>query len=470
MGGPVRDLLLGGRPGPGLHQTTVHSIRTWLVIRDWADAHWRSDGLRTIGMRKAGMQLDMTTYRAEAYDHSRKSPPVAFGDDLTRTAPPYFTVNAMALRLPDMELADPFGASRTCTCVLRILRPGGTPSRTPPPGPRAPPRSTSQPGLYGGGTGGSHDRHGQRIETVRGARAQELVKPTRGAHPRRGVELMVDTGLAQIGAARGAGAAARDGRGPPPQGRLPAFLTVMEQAVQRRRTRRAPSRPGLRAALRRATHDVGSATPRLRAVRRSASATTRRWRPAHTQADEGAALLLTRRSTMVTRRRNCICVSTDMERRTYTNSRGAPLRADAGSELERLHRLTRSDVTTRQPAQGRRLAGHYDELAAAHRAAGGAGAARRPCARAGRERQGPRQILGIPPGPQVVGLQDLLELRLDEGARGYEARSGRPRWAREEGHRGLRSQRRRRARGGAPRHPGVVGAGAGATGPVPARR
>ena len=52
----------------------------------------------------------MTTYRTEAYEVGSRKPAVSYGDtlegDLTRRD---FTVNAMALRLPDLELVDPCG-------------------------------------------------------------------------------------------------------------------------------------------------------------------------------------------------------------------------------------------------------------------------------------------------------------------------------------------------------------------------
>ena len=64
----------------------------------------------TIGCRKDGVTYEITTHRAEAYSPDSRKPDVAFADaietDLSRRD---FTVNAMALRLPDVELIDPFG-------------------------------------------------------------------------------------------------------------------------------------------------------------------------------------------------------------------------------------------------------------------------------------------------------------------------------------------------------------------------
>src|SRR5690606_25218817 len=57
-----------------------------------------------------GHRVEITTYRADAYDGVTRKPVVAFGDDLEGDlARRDFTVNAMALRLPDRVLVDPRG-------------------------------------------------------------------------------------------------------------------------------------------------------------------------------------------------------------------------------------------------------------------------------------------------------------------------------------------------------------------------
>ena len=57
----------------------------------------------------AGSEFEITTHRAEVYVPDSRKPEVTFGDDieldLSRRD---FTINALALRLPDMELIDPF--------------------------------------------------------------------------------------------------------------------------------------------------------------------------------------------------------------------------------------------------------------------------------------------------------------------------------------------------------------------------
>jgi poly(A) polymerase len=113
VGGIVRDLVLGRlHAGADLDLTTdarPDEIET--LLTGWADSVWtQGKAFGTIGVRKHGVTFEITTHRAEAYwAHSRK-PHVVYADDITADlARRDFTVNAMALRLPDAELIDPYG-------------------------------------------------------------------------------------------------------------------------------------------------------------------------------------------------------------------------------------------------------------------------------------------------------------------------------------------------------------------------
>ena len=111
VGGPVRDAFLG-RPVSDLDFTTDATPDEILaIVKPIAEAHWdigRAFG--TIGAKIAGETVEITTYRADAYDGDSRKPEVVFGssleDDLTRRD---FTVNSLALRLPKLELVDPSG-------------------------------------------------------------------------------------------------------------------------------------------------------------------------------------------------------------------------------------------------------------------------------------------------------------------------------------------------------------------------
>jgi len=113
VGGSVRDAILG-RPLAGIDldfTTDARPDAIQEVVGGWADAVW-TQGKRfgTIGAAHRGRRYEITTHRAEAYSPDSRKPEVAFADaveaDLSRRD---FTVNSMALALPDLVLVDPFG-------------------------------------------------------------------------------------------------------------------------------------------------------------------------------------------------------------------------------------------------------------------------------------------------------------------------------------------------------------------------
>ena len=109
VGGPVRDAFLGVAPHDLDLTTSARPEQTEKILAAWGETTWdvgRAFG--TIGARKGSTIVEVTTYRTEAYEVGSRKPQVTYGDtltgDLTRRD---FTVNAMALRLPDLELVDP---------------------------------------------------------------------------------------------------------------------------------------------------------------------------------------------------------------------------------------------------------------------------------------------------------------------------------------------------------------------------
>ena len=201
VGGPVRDLFLG-RPSPDLDFTTdADPDASEAVGAGWADATW-DVGRRfgTIGFRKAGWQLEVTTYRAEEYDPASRKPQVAFGDsledDLLRRD---FTVNAMALRLPALELVDPFGGMRDLHAG--VLRTPGTPEDSFSDDPLRMMRAARFASQLGFAVAPEVEQAmtamAERITIISAERVrEELVKLVCGAHPRAGLDLLVRTGLA----------------------------------------------------------------------------------------------------------------------------------------------------------------------------------------------------------------------------------------------------------------------------------
>jgi poly(A) polymerase len=112
VGGVLRDAVTDRlRDGMDLDFTTnARPDDIERIVRPWAEAVW-TQGKRfgTIGLLKGGRQMEITTHRAEAYRPDSRKPDVAFADqieaDLARRD---FTVNAMALSLPELGLVDPF--------------------------------------------------------------------------------------------------------------------------------------------------------------------------------------------------------------------------------------------------------------------------------------------------------------------------------------------------------------------------
>ena len=126
VGGIVRDTLLGVERGDRDLDFTTEAVPDDIeaIVGDWADAVW-TQGKRfgTIGLRKGDTLIEITTHRAEVYTPDSRKPSVEFADaieaDLSRRD---FTVNAMALRLPDLELIDPFGGA-VDLAALRLRTP-----------------------------------------------------------------------------------------------------------------------------------------------------------------------------------------------------------------------------------------------------------------------------------------------------------------------------------------------------------
>ena len=60
-----------------------------VIVHGWADAIWETGReFGTIGVQKNGLRIEITTFRAEAYDGITRNPVVAYGtnllDDLRR--------------------------------------------------------------------------------------------------------------------------------------------------------------------------------------------------------------------------------------------------------------------------------------------------------------------------------------------------------------------------------------------------
>lgn len=123
VGGCVRDTLLSGEAQPDLDfATSARPGETRRLLASWA-AHVWDIGARfgTISAEQAGRRIEITTYRSDVYAPGSRHPDVTFGQDieidLSRRD---FTINAMAVEIPDFHFLDPFGGLRDLQ--MKILR------------------------------------------------------------------------------------------------------------------------------------------------------------------------------------------------------------------------------------------------------------------------------------------------------------------------------------------------------------
>jgi poly(A) polymerase len=112
VGGLVRDLLLGAPLGHDLDfATSATPPQTERALKAADGKVFRiGEKFGTIGGVFDDLQVEVTTYRAEAYQPGSRKPEVAFGrsllDDLARRD---FTINAIALDPRSGAIHDPFG-------------------------------------------------------------------------------------------------------------------------------------------------------------------------------------------------------------------------------------------------------------------------------------------------------------------------------------------------------------------------
>lgn len=116
VGGAVRDLLLGRHVHDYDFTSSARPEQFEPILREWGhDGFWdmgRKFG--TLGAKRRlsnghDLSAEVTTYRSDQYDRNSRKPEVNYGDslegDLSRRD---FTINCMAVRLPSMELVDPY--------------------------------------------------------------------------------------------------------------------------------------------------------------------------------------------------------------------------------------------------------------------------------------------------------------------------------------------------------------------------
>ncbi len=427
VGGSVRDALLG-RLGDDLDLTTDATPDQILAVVDgWADTTWDAGiAFGTVGLQKKGARVEITTYRSEAYDPSSRKPAVVFGtslqEDLVRRD---FAMNAMALALPDWQQPDAFVDlyGGMADLALGVIRTPGRPEDSFDDDPlrmlRAA-RFASQLGFtVAPDVVAAMTDRAPRIQIVSAERVRgELEKLILGAHPRAGLTLLVDTGLASYVLPE-----------------LPALqleidehhqhkdvyehtLQVLERAIALE-----TDGPDLVLRLAALLHDIGKPA-------------TRRLEPGggvsfHHHEVKGAHLARKRLKALTFGKDvvEAVFLLTEMHLRfhgygqpgtsPWTDAAVRRYVHDAGDQLERLHRLTRSDCTTRNRRRAERLSRAYDDLEV--RIAALAEQEELRAIRPDLDGNAIMELLGLPPGRRVgQAYKHLLALRMEQGPLPYD--------------------------------------------------
>lgn len=436
VGGPVRDALLGRKTNDLDFTTNARPDDILHVVKPLATATWdigRAFG--TIGAKIRGEQIEITTYRADSYDGVTRKPTVEFGDTLEQDlARRDFTVNAMALRVPGPSLVDPTGGVEDL--VATTLRTPSDPTVSFGDDPlrmlRAA-RFASQLGFsLDPATEQAMAELRETLTIVSPERVQgELVKLLRTDDPDHGIRSLVDTGLMELVLPEVPALRLEIDEHHHHKDVYEHSLTVLRQAIELEQERNPGTEPDVVLRLAALLHDIGK--PATRKLEPGGGVSF------HHHDLKGSRMARKRLQALRFDSDTIASVSrlVELHLRFFGYSEGAWTDSavrryvrDAGDELERLHILTRADVTTRNKRKAARLKSAYDdierridELAAAEELG-----AMRP------ELDGNRiqEILGIRPGREVgEAYRYLLDIRLDEGMIGEDAAEQRLRewWA-----------------------------------------
>ncbi len=410
VGGVVRDLLLGREfnDESDLDFTTdATPSETRSLLDGYADAIWtQGEKFGTIGAKVAGRSLEITTHRGEAYRPDSRKPDVTFStkiaDDLARRD---FTINAMAMQLPEPNLIDLFdGAADLHAKRLRT--------------PLSPEESFSDDPLrmmraarFIAGYGFEPDpalveaatNMAERLDVVSPERIRdELDKLLVVEDPSLGLWFLANTGLADRFLPELTGMKLEQDPIHRHKDVLTHTIAVVKNTSPRKRLR-------LAALL----HDVGK--PATRAFGdNGVSFHHHEVVGARMARDRMRALRYSNEDVAAVRKLVFLHLRFHTYGMGWTDSAVRRFVRDAGDELTDLIELTRCDCTTRNKRKAAELSARMDELEARIRALEEAEelASIRP------DLDGEQIMahLGIGPGREVgEALNMLLELRLDEG-------------------------------------------------------
>lgn len=429
VGGPVRDAFLG-RPVNDLDFTTSASPeQIEKIVAPLAEAVWdvgRAFG--TIAAKIEDRVVEITTYRADSYDGVTRKPTVEFGDtldgDLHRRD---FTMNAMALRIPEEVLVDPCGglddllASRLKTPSAPEVSFGDDPLRM-----LRAVRFVSQIGVgIAPDTWEAMVSMAPKIDQISAERVRdELSRLLLTDHPRAGIDALVQSGLASHVLPELAALKDETDEHGRHKDIYEHSLTVLDQAIALEKERFGDDSPDLVMRLAAVLHDIGK--PKTKKIEGS--------QVTFHHHDVVGAKLAKKRLTALRFDQdtvNRVARLIELHLRffgysdqTWSDSAVRRYVRDGGAELEHLHILTRADVTTRNQKKAARLQGAYDELE--QRIAQLREQEELDQMRPELDGQEIMAALQLQPGPLVgKAYRFLLDLRLDEGVVGKEEATAR---------------------------------------------
>ncbi len=425
VGGPVRDAVLGKAVKDLDLTTNAKPDEIQKCLKGWADSIW-DVGIKfgTVGAKVKDYVFEITTYRTEQYEDTSRKPSVEFGktleEDLARRD---FTINAMALRLPNFELVDiyngltdlnnkilrtPLDAQISFSeDPLRMLRAARFMSKL---------DLRPQADLVE-----AMKTLADRLKIVSMERINdEFNKLLLTDKPRPGIELLVETGVAEFFLPE-----------------LPALkleidehhhhkdvyqhsLTVLDQVIDLENKHQPQIEADLVLRIAALLHDIGK--PKTRKFEGEGRVSF------HHHEVVGARLAKKRleklRYSNEIIEQVCLLIELHLRFHGYgdgkwTDSAVRRYVRDAEEQLIRLHKLTRADCTTRNEVKAEKLRNAYNDLE--QRIVELSKQEELKSMRPELDGAEIMKVLGIKPGPEVgKAYQFLLDLRLDKGILGID--------------------------------------------------
>ncbi|MCX6458373.1 MAG: CCA tRNA nucleotidyltransferase [Actinobacteria bacterium] len=425
VGGPVRDAVLGKLVKDLDLTTNAKPEEIQKCLKGWADSIW-DVGIKfgTVGAKVKDYVFEITTYRTEQYEDTSRKPSVEFGktleEDLARRD---FTINAMALRLPNFELVDiyngltdlnnkilrtPLDAQISFSeDPLRMLRAARFMSKL-----DLKPQADLVEAMK---------TLADRLKIVSMERINdEFNKLLLTDKPRPGIELLVETGVAEHFLPE-----------------LPALkleidehhhhkdvyqhsLTVLDQVIDLENKHQPQIEADLILRIAALLHDIGK--PKTRKFEGEGRVSF------HHHEVVGARLAKKRleklRYSNEIIEQVCLLIELHLRFHGYgdgkwTDSAVRRYVRDAEEQLIRLHKLTRADCTTRNEAKAETLRNAYNDLE--QRIVELSKQEELKSMRPELDGAEIMKVLNIKPGPEVgKAYQFLLDLRLDKGILGLE--------------------------------------------------